>query len=54
MHEKPTTDDKQYEKPEITDHGDLTDLTAGLTGGTHSDGTYLVHYGDTLHSISGP
>lgn len=27
----------QYEKPWIVDHGDLTDLTSGLTGGHHLD-----------------
>lgn len=33
-------DEKQYETPQITDHGDLTELTAGRRVGTHFDGSF--------------
>ena len=37
------TSDKQYTKPEISDHGDLTDLTAGLHTGAFTDATFPTH-----------
>lgn len=43
---------KQYETPTITDHGDLTALTAHLGTGGHLDGTYF--YGQVPGFISGP
>ncbi len=33
---------KQYEKPHIVDHGDLTDLTAAHTTGPIFDGNFTV------------
>jgi hypothetical protein len=32
-----------YEKPQIVDHGELTDLTAGKTTGTQIDATFVIH-----------
>jgi hypothetical protein len=43
---------KQYETPAITDHGDLTALTAHLGSGMHVDATYT--YGQLAGYISGP
>jgi hypothetical protein len=47
-----TADEKRYEEPTIEDHGDLTDLTAGLSSGAHVDGTFT--YGQLATFISGP
>jgi hypothetical protein len=35
-----TDSTKQYETPQITDHGDLAELTASSTTGTIYDGNY--------------
>lgn len=35
--DKETTPDVQYEKPVISDYGDLKDLTAGLSTGPATD-----------------
>ena len=48
------TSDKQYTKPEISDHGDLTDLTAGLHVGTSLDATFPVHTPKTQLRFSTP
>jgi hypothetical protein len=32
-----------YVKPEITDYGDLADLTAGLSNGGKSDALFPIH-----------
>jgi hypothetical protein len=34
-----TTDIKEYKAPQITDHGDLAELTAGQQGRTYNDAT---------------
>jgi hypothetical protein len=44
--------EKTYEKPQIEDHGDLAELTAGLTQGHRVDGTFV--YGQVPGFISGP
>jgi hypothetical protein len=44
--------EKTYEKPQIEDHGDLAELTAGLASGHHVDGTFT--YGQVPGFISGP
>lgn len=36
------SNDKTYEKPQIVDHGDLTDLTAGKSTGITLDATFPV------------
>jgi hypothetical protein len=35
-------EDKQYEKPHIADHGDLTELTTGLKSGSQLDAAFPV------------
>jgi hypothetical protein len=37
------TQDERYSKPVITDHGDLTELTAGLKSGASLDASYNIH-----------
>jgi hypothetical protein len=44
--------EKEYEKPQIEDHGDLAELTAGLSHGGHLDGTFV--HGQVPNFISGP
>jgi hypothetical protein len=44
--------EKTYEKPQIEDHGDLAELTAGLAHGGRVDGTFS--HGQVPSFISGP
>jgi len=48
------TEDKEYVKPSIVDHGDLTDLTALLHHGNHLDATFVGGTPLTALTISGP
>lgn len=48
------TVEKEYVKPTIVDHGDLTDLTALLHHGTHLDATFPSGTPLTQLTISGP
>lgn len=52
MKKERTEEEKQYTKPEITDHGDLTELTAGLAHGTLTDASFKTH--QTATFVSGP
>jgi hypothetical protein len=52
MEDKITNKDEQYSKPRITDHGDLTELTAGLANGRTTDAAFPSHTVATF--VSGP
>ena len=52
MLSKDKSEDKQYSKPEITDHGDLTELTAGKATGARADHIIFTHSIATF--VSGP
>jgi hypothetical protein len=41
--------DEQYETPRITDHGTLTEFTAGMHTGHHLDATFNNHDGPDPH-----
>lgn len=45
---------KEYSKPSIVDHGDLTDLTALLHHGNHLDASFPAGTPLTALTISGP
>jgi hypothetical protein len=47
------TQDTEYEKPSIVDHGDLTDLTAMIQGGHQTDATFPCGHCMT-DPVSGP
>lgn len=40
--DRPTGEVKQYEAPQITDHGDLTELTATTNTGLYYDANYGI------------
>jgi hypothetical protein len=44
--------EKQYERPRITDHGTLTEFTAGMHAGHALDSSFNNHDGeDRPHSV---
>jgi hypothetical protein len=52
---KDITKTESYEKPTIVDHGDLTELTAGLKGGSTTDASFPVHTPQSqITFVSGP
>jgi hypothetical protein len=46
------TEDKQYSKPKITDHGDLAELTAGKAHGARAD--HVIFTSQIATFLSGP
>jgi hypothetical protein len=48
------TNEHEYAKPEITDHGTLAELTAGSGFGTHLDATFPAGTKTTALTFSGP
>jgi hypothetical protein len=49
-----TEETPQYSKPEITDHGSLTELTAGQSSGTQLDATFKTGTPTTQLTFSTP
>jgi hypothetical protein len=49
-----TAKNSEYTKPAITDHGSLTELTAGFGSGTHLDATFPTGTKKTKLTFSGP
>lgn len=54
MESNETAKTPEYTTPEITDHGSLTELTAGLGSGTHLDATFVTGTKKTKLTFSGP
>lgn len=49
-----TTNERQYTKPEITDHGTLADLTAGQGFGSQLDASFPAGTKTTQLTFSSP
>lgn len=48
------TEEREYVKPEIVDHGTLAELTAGSGFGTELDATFPAGTKTTALTFSGP
>jgi hypothetical protein len=47
-------DSLEYEAPEVEDHGDLAELTAGYKEGEYTDAAFPVHTPKDKLTFSGP